>query len=276
MAAVNHSYRWLALSVFPLLTVAGLHPLSFRQAPKLTVTLPGRCAQPPVFTTGYQRGQNYVMPRATGFFFRSDAWVEAQLCSGGTLSITAKGELAGDELPQLTVVLDSEVIAMPRFNREQTVDVRVQAAGRLILGYFNDYHEADVRVATLRAFKFVGNECQGFKSITVPREAGGTWSAQTLYATLVRAVPMTIEPCGVGTLSVVLVGRPGNSEYPEVTVSQGGRPLAHVRTTDQLQPLSVEVQAAPLTIMMTNPYGKTVGDRNLLVSGLTFRPDRKR
>ena len=276
MAAMNHVTRWLALGVLPFLTVAGLTTLSPGQAPEVQVASSARCSQPPVFTRGYQRGQDYVIPRGNGFLFRSDAWIETQLCHGGTLSITAQGELAGQELPQLTVVLNSEIIATPRFDRERTAQVRVPAAGRLILGYFNDYYEADVRVATLRGFKLKGTDCEGFTSITVPREAGGTWSAQTLYATLVRAVPMTVVPCGHGTLSVVLVGRPGNGAYPEVTVSQGGRTLARVRTAAHPQSLSVDVQAQPLTITVTNPYFKTIGDRNLLVSGLTFSPDESR
>ena len=276
MAAMTRVTRWLALSVLPLLTIAGLTTLSPGRAPEVQVASSARCSQPPVFTLGYQRGQDYVIPRGNGFLFRSDAWIEAQLCRGGTLSVTAQGELAGTELPQLTMVLNNEVIAAPRFDRERTVQVKVPAAGRLLLGYFNDYYEADVRVATLRGFKLRGADCQGFTSITVPREAGGTWSAQTLYATLVRAVPMTVVPCGHGTLSVILVGRPGNAAYPEVTVSQGDRTLAHVRTSAQPQPLSVDVQAEPLTITVTNPYFKTIGDRNLLVSGLTFSPDGNR
>ena len=46
-----------------------------------------------MFKPGYQRGENYVVPQGQGFHFGSEAWVEATVCSAGTLIVTAQGEL---------------------------------------------------------------------------------------------------------------------------------------------------------------------------------------
>ncbi|QLG11521.1 hypothetical protein HLB42_12580 [Deinococcus sp. D7000] len=269
--------RVLALGVGPLVVAASLAIVQGRGVPPQQLALtppPLACTQPPVFTPGYQAGENYVIPQGEGFKFRAESWLEADLCSAGTLKITADGELAGDEEPQLTVVLDGTVFAAPAFNGERTVELPVPRSGHLLLGYFNDYYLADVRVATLRDVAFTAPTCEGFRSVVVPKETGGVWNDVAHVATLVRAVPMTLTPCAAGTLSMRVIGREGQSAFPELQFQQAGKTLKTFSTSAEFQKMSLAVGAAPLAITLTNPYGETLADRNLNVRRLEFIPRR--
>jgi hypothetical protein len=269
--------RWLMLGALPLIGVlyagsVAIRPVASTELLAAT-TSNAACTQPPVFKPGYQRAENFVIPQGQGFRFRSESWLEADVCAAGTLKITAQGELGGDELPQLTVALDSAVIATPSFDRERTVELRIPRPGRVYLAYFNDYHLADVRVASLRFFRLVTPSCRGFKSVVVPKENGGAWYPAANAATLVRDVPMTLVLCSAGTLSLEVKGREGNRSFPRISIEQGGRILKTLPTTLDWQTVRLESTAAPLTITLSNPYGRTLADRNLDVQQILFDTD---
>ena len=276
MKAIRGLPRGLALAALPLAASLALGLVALRPAPPPAFkasTLPLTCQHPPVFTPGYQRRPNYVVPQAEGFRFRSESWVEADVCSAGTLSVTAAGELGGDELPQLTVVLGTSVLATPRFDRQRRVSMAIPGPGRVILGYFNDYYLADVRVATLRDVALVSPTCKGFKSVNVPVESAGIWYPEAHVASLVHSPPMTLLPCAAGRLTLRALGREGNGAFPLLVFRQGGQVIKTQPTDLTWQELSLEVTAAPLTIAVGNPYGKTLADRNLNVSQISFTPD---
>ncbi|CAM3709354.1 hypothetical protein [Deinococcus frigens] len=277
MEPVKALGRVLALGLLPLGLSLGLGALASHPTPPAPLQVglpPGRaCTQPPVFVPGYQRGENYVISQGQGFKFRSEAWLQADLCSAGTLTITADGALAGDGWPQLTVALDSTVLAAPGFSGPRTSTLRVPAAGRLYLAYLNDYYLADVRVANLRNITLSALTCQGFKRVDMPKAGGGVWTPQASAATLIGAVPMTLTPCAAGTLSLAVRGREAQGAFPVLVFQQGGRILETLSSTLDKQDLRLDLSATPLTITLTNPYRETLADRNLNVRRLVFRPD---
>ena len=154
MEAVSALTRALALGALPLAAVLGLGMLAIRpSSPNVLKAAPppGKtCTQPPVFKPGYQRGENYVVPQGQGFQFGSEAWVEATVCSAGTLIVTAQGELGGDEKPRLTVVHDGTTLATPTFDQERTVKIDIPAAGRLCWASSTIFTDTDSRVIFLR------------------------------------------------------------------------------------------------------------------------------
>lgn len=269
--------RALALGSGPVIVTMGLGVLGDQNVQANELSMPpmraGACTQPPIFKPGYQRRDNYVIPQGDGFKFDSDAWVEADLCSPGTLKITADGDLAGDEDPQLTVVLDATVLAAPRFNKERMVSITVPHAGRIYLGFFNDYYLADVRVATLRDIKFIAPECQGFNSINVPTESAGSWYPEARTAYLVRDPPMTLTPCAAGELTMQVQGREGNGAFPILTFKQDGQIIKTLQTTVEFQMVRLPLKADLATITVGNAYGVTLANRNLNVRRLEFVPN---
>ncbi|MFC3834200.1 hypothetical protein [Deinococcus rufus] len=269
--------RMLATGVLPLLLALLLSRVATapQDVPAFSTMplVPTSCTQPPTFAPGYERRPGYVVPRAGGFWFDSDAWIEGAVCTPGTLKITAEPQLGGDEPPRLTVVLDQEFLAAPAFERSTTVSVRVERPGRLLLGFFNDYYLADVRVATLRDITFTGAGCSDLTDVDVPFESAGQWFPEARVATLVRAQPMTVVPCGPGRLTMTVQGREGNHAFPVLEVRQGATHLTTIRTSLQWQPVELNLTGAPATITVTNPYGKTLANRNLTVQRLEFVPD---
>ena len=263
------------LTGLPLVAAGWLGSLAQRlSAPPLAVTLPSvqRCTEPPKFEVGYQGGENFLVMRNETYRFQSTSWLQADLCSAGTLIITAHGEVAGGEAPILVAALNGQVLGSQPFEQERSWKLRVPASGRLILGYFNDYYLADVRVATLSRFQVSGPICRAVPRIDVPLATGGKWSPAANVATLVSGPALTAVPCGPGQLTFTLVGREGHSAFPQLSIVQGGKLLAQPISRAQPQTVSLKVAAAPIEVTLINPYGKTLADRNLIVTRLGFSP----
>ncbi|GAA4018248.1 hypothetical protein GCM10022631_33980 [Deinococcus rubellus] len=259
----------------PLVTAGVMGALAQRLSPQsLPIALPStlHCTEPPKFEVGYQGGENYLVVQNDTYRFQSTSWLQADLCLAGTLEMTAHGELAGDESPRLVAALDGQVLDTQPFTQERTWKLNVPASGRLILGYFNDYYLADVRVATLSRFRVSGPACQAVPQIDVPLATGGKWYPAANVATLVRGPALTAVPCGPGQLTFTLVGREGNHAFPQLSIVQAGKVLAQPVSQAQPQMVSLKVGASPITMTLTNPYGKTLADRNLIVTRLVFSP----
>ncbi|UQN09557.1 hypothetical protein [Deinococcus sp. QL22] len=231
------------------------------------------CIQPPRFRIGYQREGNGVSLKETEVDFQGFAWIEAAVCSAGTLTITADGEVAANEAPILQVALDRELLLQEGFEDLKTVKVRVPHRGRLVIGYFNDYYLSDVRVATLEAFKFTGVRCNEV-NIDVPKSTGGEWNTATRTASLIFSVPMTIRPCSAGILSVGVLGRAGLNVFPNLTFRQKNIVLKSIQTSAQPQNIALQVMDTPISVTLNNPYFKQLADRNLNIRALVFTPDR--
>lgn len=245
-----------------------------QQTASLQLALPNlSCTQPPKFRVGYQRESNGLQPRDGGFSFQGLSWLETDLCTPGTLILTAAGEVAGGEAPILDVALNSKMLTRESFDRQRTVRLRVPEAGRLTLGYFNDYYRSDARVATLENFSMKGDTCRTLQAVDVPPETGGDWSPSTATATLVAAVPMTVIPCGSGELTLRVVGRAGGKVFPVLKFQQGGRTLLQIPTRETRKAVLLKVTPEPLTVTLINPYFKQLADRNLHIRRLEFRPE---
>ena len=257
--------------------VAGIVSVLSHDKPPTQIAPPAlvadsECLQPPVFKPGYQLGENFVTSQGEGFKFGGESWIEANLCSPGTLKITADGELGGEEKPKLTVLRDNAVLHVAAFDAKKTIEVYIPRSGSVYLAYFNDYYVSDARVATFREFKFTGSNCETLKSVTVPRESGGWWDQETGAASLVFAVPMTVVPCGPGRLSVLIIGRAGKKIFPELTFEQGGKVIRQVATSSSWQLVQLMLGPGPLTITLKNPYFAALADRNLNVQSIEFTP----
>ena len=268
-----------AFFMIPIIIVAGLVSWQSWQTPaaaSLVSPQPEKaaldCRQPPVYLVGYKREENGVTPRGAGFRFDGISWLSTDVCSPGILTIRADGEEAGGAAPTLVVTLNSESLANLDIPAgEKTYSVRIPEAGRLTLGYFNDYYLADVRVATLEKFKFSGSGCKAVQ-VDVPAATGGTWRPDYNSASLVSDVPMSLTPCAAGELEVQVVGREGNGAFPVLSFQQGDKVLQTLTTTQKRQRVKLTLSASPLTITLTNPYGRTVADRNLNLRSLEFTP----
>ncbi|GGR36134.1 hypothetical protein GCM10008957_52370 [Deinococcus ruber] len=137
----------------------------------------------------------------------------------------------------------------------------------------NDFYLADVRVALLNDVEFKGDQCSGFQ-ISVSEATGGQWYPEARLATLVTQVPIVFEPCGQGLLSLNLTGRKGKGAFPRIRFSQNSHIKKELDTSDQAINVQIPLENSPLTVTLINPYGKTLEDRNLYVSDLSWRQKR--
>lgn len=259
----------LALSALLAWQAATFSP----STPPLTRAVPALdCTQPPAFRVDYEREAGGVEPAEEGWRFNGEGWVRADACTPGTLTLRAQGIRGGDDLPRLRIGLNSEVVFDQPFDAARTVRVRIPQAGRITVGYFNDYYRAEARVAQLTRWQFAGRACTSFK-IDVPPETGGGWQPELNAASLVWNVPMTLTPCSAGQLSLRLSGRAGDGIFPLIVVKQQGAEIGRVRTSAAAQNVSFTVSAAPVSLNLANPYFKELADRNVMVPELTFTPD---
>ncbi|THF87135.1 hypothetical protein E7T09_08200 [Deinococcus sp. KSM4-11] len=269
--------RALSLGALPLVAVLGLAVLTGRsiQPSELKVGSPAvaACAQPPVFKPGYQRGKDYVVRQGKGYHFGGEAWVEATVCSAGTLAVTAYGELGGVEEPQLTVALNGDILASITFDHERTVQIQLPEAGEVIVAYLNDFYATDSRVIFLRDIKLSGTGCQDLQKIQFVKGKGIDLDPAAHTASLASGVPLTFTPCRAGELQVLALGRKGRSALPILKISEGGAVLYQRPVGTTWRPLRLNVQQRPLTLQLVNPYWKTLADRNLIVSKLNFTPN---
>lgn len=266
----------LAFILPPLVVTALLGGLGTeaRDVPSLTLAPPEhRCTQPPSYRVGYKREDNGILPLGAGFSFQGVAWLETNLCSPGTLVLTADGEVAGGGAPVLQVALNSRTLLSEDFRERRTLRLRLPEAGRLTLSYLNDYYRSEARVATLENFRVQGAACRGVRAVDVPPATGGAWRPDLNLATLVSEVPMTLTPCGPGELTLRTVGRAGGGAFPRLTFTQEGRTLLEVETGPSRRSVRLAVTGAPVRITLTNPYFRQLADRNLNVRRLEFLPD---
>ena len=233
------------------------------------------CKEPPTFRTGYQREEGGIRPIGAGFSFQGVSWLEADLCTPGTLVMTAEGESADGQDPILQIALNSEVLSTQTFGPRRSVNVQVPNRGKLTLGYFNDYYRSDARIATLEAIQYSDLSCGNLK-INVPKETGGQWIPEAKTASLVFSVPMTITPCSDGQLSLKVVGRAGAGEFPLIEFRQNKKILAKITTGINRQAVLLNVLAMPITITLVNPYFKQIADRNLNLLRVQFIPEAAR
>jgi len=200
------------------------------------------------------------------------SWLETEVCTSGTLTLRAEGELAGDELPRLDVALDSVVLAREGFSGARTIRIRVPGPGRLTLGYFNDYYLSEARRASLEGLRFVGASCQAFE-VDLPRATGGYWSPHNKTASLVFGVPMVLTPCAPGELTFRATGQDARGQFPILEFRSQAKLLLTLQTRGTPQKVSLKVGASSISIRLTNPYTRELADRNLVVEHLSFEPD---
>lgn len=192
----------------PLIASVGLLGVVQRLNPQLLpkTSVIRKCSQSAQFEVGYQLDEAFQILRNGIYSLKGISWLQTDLCNAGILEVTAYGEVVGDEAPQLMIALNDKVISMQFFDQKRTLKLYIPSAGHLILGYFNDYYQADVRVATLYRFRFSGPTCQAIPQIYVPPTTGGKWNPAVNVATIVNSVAMTAVPCGAGVLNFKLVG----------------------------------------------------------------------
>ena len=270
-------WKQMIIASLPLVLVSGLVAWKGYPPPVSTPlslnNIKLDCSEPPGFIVGYKQDEASLIPLGQGFRFQGVSWLTADVCSSGTLQLTAEGEIADHQAPIIQIALNSEILTAQAIDQRQNVNVRVPRKGRLTLGYFNDYYLADVRVATLRNPMLSGPLCKTLSGL-VPKETGGGWIPENQTATLVSDVPMTITPCAAGELSLQVVGRSGLEEYPILVFKQGGVDRLRVETGKNFQRIQLKIAASPLTIILSNPYGKTLADRNLNLYSVKFVPDK--
>ncbi|GMA15998.1 hypothetical protein E5F05_07645 [Deinococcus metallilatus] len=263
----------LALLLFPLIPAALLTVLAQRtkNVPSLDLVKPElSCTQPPTYRVGYQREDNGLTPQGSGFHFQGLSWLQTDLCSAGTLLVTAEGQVAAGAAPELTFMLNSKPLAVESFDRRKTLKLKIPEAGRLTIGYFNDYYFMNARVANLDGFSLAQSACRQL-DIHVPKGAGG-WYPEANTAVLVSEIPATLVPCGRGRLKFYVMGREARGAFPVLLFEQNGQQLLEKQTSAQREFVQLPVSRGPVTVKLTNPFVGPIVDRNLDVQKLLFIP----
>lgn len=245
------------LGLLPLLLAVGLvSGLALREAPLARGDAPpavaeaceGAAAFAPLWDDGA------VMEREGGFLLGGVGAVSAPVCGPGVLNVTARGELAGDELPLLTVSLGARPLAaFPVGEAAQDFQVRVPGPGLLSVGYPNDFYDSRYRFVTLQDMTCAG---EARPNATLVHEAVVIACAGELT---LRATP---GEHGAGV----------PPEAPRLRLSAGDTVLGEWELRGET-PLQVATPGE-VTAEVQNPYSEQLADRNLIVETLSFTPDR--
>lgn len=248
----------LALALLPLLLATALFTgLALREAPLARGSAPPPVDEvcppgPPTFAPLWDDGG--VLEREQGWALMGVGAVSVTVCGPGTLTVTARGELAGDELPLLTVSLGPRPLAAFAVGEvAQEHRVAVPGAGLLSVGYPNDFYASRYRYVILRDMTCAGE--------ALPN------------ATLIRE-PVVLACAG----ELALTAAPGEhgegvpQEPPRLRLSDGNAVLAEreLRGEDRLR---VSVAPGEVTVEVLNPYSEQLADRNLIVEALVFTPE---
>lgn len=234
------------------------------------------CTLPPTFKVAFPVGAPPVRSLATGaqsYTLMVNGWLTADICQAGTLRVVGEGEVAGGAAPQLRVALNSKVIWIGAFTDRREVNIPVPGAGHLTLGYFNDFYSSDYRSAFLEQVSLNSSDCGTF-DVHVPSDAGGSWNPAARSVGWLFAAPITLKPCAAGTLHLRASGREGGGKFATLEFRQAGKVLREVQLSVTPQALTLSIGGAPLEIRILNPYFKELGDRNLSLREIEFRPAR--
>lgn len=233
------------------------------------------CRQPPSFRVAYGEGEGAIELEEGRLTFRGVGVVEGLTCGPGVLEVTGRGDVADGAAPRLEVSLNGRVLGNFPFAGSRTVRLTLPEGGGVYLGYFNDFYEADVRIAVLEEMALAAPQCGDRFDVKVGENSAGSWLLQDATAYLVSDPGSVLTPCGSGVLTVAVWGKPGAKVYPTVEFVQQGRVVATVPTSARRKKVNIEVTGDPLTLRVQNPYAKLLGDRNLYVTGWRFFPVKR-
>lgn len=266
------SLRLLYLLIPPVLICGLLMSLVGRpySVPTLEVrSVQVDCAAPPDFRVGYQVEEGAIQPQGDGFQLAGVSWLEADICGPGILNLQADGEVAAGEAPRLDVSLNFQLLARRSFDSSSTVKLKIPRAGRLILGYFNDYYASEVRLAVIENIRLRAKRCKDF---AVKSTIGNTWSESARTLWLSTKQPVTLTPCASGQLSLRLAGQATTGQLPTVRFEQQEMLLGNFKASSYRQVIRLNVSEAPLTITLLNPHSRETADRNLNIRRIEFQP----
>lgn len=273
---MNRVVRGLTWALLPsMIVVAGLTTAIRSDSPISDLRLSDQvCRQPPEFTLGGEREPGGLVEEGEGYRMTGMSWVRADLCTAGTLTVTADGQGAQGEEPQLDVSLNGRVIASEQFGSRRTVQIRVPQTGVLTLAYVNDLFLADVRLATLAQPRISGGRCTRINEVRTPLESAAGWDSASQSGTVLRgSPPMVMVPCGAGVLSVAIKGQAAAGEFPTLVFRQGGEVLRRVQTGKTFTRTQMLVGAGPIEVTVDNPYAALRADRNLNLRMVEFSAD---
>ena len=231
---------------------------------------PQVCNKNPVFKIGYTKEKNGIISKNQGFTFSGNGWIYMYPCKSGKLTITASGESALKQPPILSISLNSENLLSEEFSNKKTLTINIPSGGNLRLGYFNDYYEADVRVAFLRSISLLNSKCGGRYNVSVPEGNGGDWKPDVQTITIVKSSSIFLTPCGKGDLFFETEGIKGKKEFAIIEIRQSSSLLKQIKLSSSLKSFFLKISDKPIEITLTNPYGKTLADRNLFLDSVVF------
>lgn len=197
--------------------------------------------------------------------------ISTRVCSPGTLSLTGYGDQA-EGAPELTVILNGEVIAIESLADRRNIHLNIPRAGIVQLAYLNDLYRSEVRLGILADVRLNTQVCR-LLDISVPKDNGGGYSPIPRVATLVGHQAATVTPCQSGKLTFIFTGRKAQGQFPRLRVEQGKRILAEIDATPEDQKISLPVSADPIRFRLLNPYARELADRNLYIRSLMWSPN---
>ena len=229
--------------------------------------LKGICSRSPSFLLGGSREPDTIKIFGESIYFGGTGYVYADTCSAGILNISARGIPAGDELPKLSIGLDSREIAEMSVGKVLNTSIFVPGKGRIALFYRNPYYDSEVRVVAIRDLKMKG--CNSLKVI-VPTSNAGYWFPDTNLMTLVRSTPAIVQSCSPGTLSFSIEGYKAGGKFPIVKFKQDGKILDIIQTSKKKN-ISMEVNGDRIYIEVTNPFARVYGHRQIYINAISFK-----
>lgn len=259
-----------ALIFFYVLTIAFttlICIVSNRKMSTQTLNQPnGICSHSPNFLFGGSREPDTIKISGDSIYFGGTGYVYADICSAGILNIWAKGILAGDELPKLSIGLGLKEVTEIDVGKTSNTSIFIPNRGRIFLSYVNPYYNSEVRAVAIRDLKM--KKCDSIK-VVVPLSNAGYWLPDINLMTLVRSNPATVQPCSSGTLGFSIEGYRAGGKFPIIEFRQDGK-VIFTGQASKKERVSIEVNESKIYVKMTNPFARVYGHRQININSIAF------
>lgn len=198
--------------------------------------------------------------------------VEQVVCSPGVLELSVQGNRVAGWAPLVVVTLDEEVLNEREVPSSAQYDVNVPRAGLLRVAYLNDRYERTLRGVRVERITLAGGAACIKTPPWTPQVSSGVadWTGEA--GALYGQVKLVSASCGRGTLELEVTGLHSDPTLPTLLVRHAEQVLGRFEVGAKRR-IALDVpDRGPLTIELINGYFKELGDRNLRVYSLAFRP----
>lgn len=195
------------------------------------------------------------------------------VCTAGILKLNAVGEKGGGVYPSIKISLNQKIIYQSFIATNKKLSIPVQEPGLLTIAFLNDFYLADVRLAKITLLSGSALECSTELKVSIPDNSGGIWVPAQKIFTVVRGLVTVDLPCQSGTLKMRVEGRSGGGQLPKIQISGNTNDLQDYREIqlgESSENITLLNTNRRVNFQLTNPYAKTLSDRNLYLKDVTY------